>query len=81
MNELSAKILGAMESSRLGKMSVYVLSKQSEDLGLDLENLGQKDVPRLADKLSLVLPFFLGVETKELVTNIRKLGDNGIAVM
>ncbi len=70
-----------MEESPLGKMSVYILSKQTSDLGLDLENITSKEVIVLADQLSTVLPFFLGEDTRDIVVNIRKLGNNGMAVV
>jgi len=81
MNELSTQILDTMENSRLGQMSVHVLSKQSEDLGLDLDDLTKNDLPPLVDRLKSVLPFFLGDESYDLVVNIRKLGSNGLAVV
>lgn len=70
-----------MEQSPLGTMSVYILSKQTSDLGLDLENITSKEVIVLADQLSTVLPFFLGEDTRDIVVNIRRLGNNGMAVV
>ena len=70
-----------MEQSPLGGMSVHILSKQTSDLGLDLDNITSKDLMSLADQLSNVLPFFLGKETKDIVVNIRKLRNNGMAVI
>lgn len=70
-----------MEQSPLGTMSVYILSKQTNVLGLDLENITSKEVIVLADQLSTVLPFFLGEDTRDIVVNIRRLGNNGMAVV
>ena len=81
MNDLGTRILNVMEQSPLGKMSVYILSKQTNDLGLDLENITSKEVIVLADQLNTVLPFFLGEDTRNIVVNIRRLGNNGIAVV
>ena len=76
MNDLGIRLLKAMESSPLGHMSIFVLSKQSSDLGIDLEVLDRKDVAKLAARLRIVLPFFLGEETKEVMAQIYKLGNN-----
>ena len=81
MNELGAKILAVMESSTLGKMSVHVLTKQSKDIGVDLDRITEEDILPLADKLSNVLPFFLGEETKTVLAGIRKLADDGVSVI
>lgn len=65
----------------MGRMSVHILSKQTNDLGLDLENITSKDLIPLADQLSNVLPFFLGEDTRDIVVNIRRLGNNEMAVV
>jgi len=77
MNELSKRVLSIMESSPLGKMSVYVLSKQSLDAGIDLEGMSQDDIPRISSKLKDVLPFFIGDEAQNVVKKIGKLKENG----
>lgn len=71
-------MLKVMESSSLGRMSKYVLSKQSMDLGIDLEELDHGDLGKLSDRLRNVLPFFLGEETDGVVSQIRRLGNNRI---
>ena len=76
MNELCASVLKVMESSSLGRMSKYVLSKQSMDLGIDLEELSHRDLGKLSEQLRSVLPFFLGEETDRVVSQIRRLGNN-----
>jgi hypothetical protein len=81
MNELGTNLLKVMESSSLGRMSVYVLTKQSTDLGIDLENIAPDDVTKLSARLKTVLPFFLGDETDEVLTQIRKLTNNRSTVM
>ena len=73
MNELGSDILKVMENSSLGRMSVYILSKQINDLGMDLNNISPDDVTVLANRLKTVLPFFLADETDIVVSNIRKL--------
>ena len=73
MNELGTGILRIMESSSLGRMSVYILSKQTIDLGLDLNKITQDDIPVLTNRLKTVLPFFLADETEIVVRNIKKL--------
>lgn len=80
MNELGTNVLKVMEHSSLGRMSIYVLSKQSADLGLDLNNLKPGDVVQLSTKLKTVLPFFLGDETNEVLNQIRKIA-NGDSVV
>jgi hypothetical protein len=81
MNDLGANILAVMESSNLGKMSVHILNKQSRDIGVDLEKITEDDIQPLVAQLGNVLPFFLGDETKDLLTKIRKHADNGMAVV
>ena len=81
MNDLGTRILNVMEQSPLGRMSVHILSKQTNDLGLDLDNITSKDLISLTDQLSIVLPFFLGEDSKDIVVNIRRLGNNGMAVV
>ena len=76
MNELGSNVLKAMESSSLGRMSIYILSKQSQDLGIDIENMAPEDVSKLTSRLKSVLPFFLGDETDKVLTQIRKLNNN-----
>lgn len=80
MNELSSSVLKAMESSSLGRMSIYVLSKQGMDLGIDVNNMEPGDLPKVTARLKTVLPFFLGDETDEVITQIRRLNDNNSAV-
>jgi hypothetical protein len=81
MNELGTNVLKVMERSSLGRMSVYVLTKQSVDLGIDLENLAVDDVAKLSARLKTVLPFFLGDETDQVLTQIRKLTNDRSMVM
>ena len=81
MNELGTNVLKVMESSSLGRMSVYVLTKQSTDLGIDLEKIAPNDVTKLSERLKTVLPFFLGDETDVVLTQIRKLTNNRSMVM
>jgi hypothetical protein len=81
MNELGTNVLKVLENSSLGRMSVYVLTKQSMDLGIDLENIVPGDVVKLSARLKTVLPFFLGDETDEVLTQIRKLTNGRSMVM
>ena len=81
MNELGTGILRIMEGSSLGRMSVYILSKQTKDLGFDLNDISSDEVSILAIRLKTVLPFFLADETEDIVRNIRKLAANGNTVM
>jgi hypothetical protein len=81
MNELGTNVLKVMESSSLGRMSVYVLTKQSIDLGIDLDNIAPDDVAKLSKRLKTVLPFFLGDETDQVLTQIRKLTNDRSMVM
>ena len=81
MNELGSNVLKVMESSSLGRMSVYVLTKQSADLGIDLDNIAIHDVPKLSARLKTVLPFFLGDETDEVLSQIRKVINEKSMVM
>ncbi len=73
MNELGTGILQVMESSSLGRMSVYILSKQTKDLNINLDNISQDEAIVLTGRLKTVLPFFLADETSELIMNIKKL--------
>lgn len=77
MNELGHEVLAAMEKSPLGRMRIHVLKKQSEDAGIDLENMGLDDIPRLVERLRSVLPFFIGEETGHVIIDITKLGNGG----
>jgi len=76
MNELGTGILKVMERSSLGRMSVYVLSKQTKDLDIDLSTISQDEANMLANRLRFVLPFFLADETEEVIINIKKLVSN-----
>jgi hypothetical protein len=80
MNELGTSVLKAMESSSLGRMSIYVLSKQTSDLGIDLDNISPEDVAKLTARLKTVLPFFLADETDSVLTKIRKVINEHSAV-
>ena len=77
MNRLSQSVLSIMEESPLGKMSKYVLAKQSQDAGIKLEEMTSADIPVLSSKLKDVLPFFIGDQTEKVVSKIRKLKENG----
>lgn len=81
MNELGESILAVMESSTLGNMSIHVLKKQSSDIGVDLNELTEKDFKLLVTKLDEILPFFLGNETRDVLVKIRKLGNKELRVM
>ena len=72
MNELGTGILEVMESSSLGRMSVYILSKQTKDLGINLDTISSDEAIVLVGRLKTVLPFFLAHETNEVIINIRK---------
>ena len=76
MNELGTGILQVMENSSLGLMSVYILSKQTKDLGINLEAISQDEAIVLVGRLKTVLPFFLAEETNEVIINIRKYVTN-----
>ena len=76
MNELGTGILEVMERSSLGRMSVYILSKQTKDLGINLEAISQDEANVLLARLKAVLPFFLADETNEVILNIRKFVRN-----
>ncbi|MCK4757455.1 MAG: hypothetical protein KAS67_03285 [Thermoplasmata archaeon] len=77
MNDLGKNVLGIMEDSNLGVMSIHVLKKQSGDAGIDLNSLNSRDIQTLMDKLKIVLPFFIGDEASQVLTKIKRLGDNG----
>ena len=81
MNELSMGILKVMETSSLGRMSVYILNKQTTDLGIDLNTISLDEARTLTDRLKSVLPFFLAEETDEVIMNINKFVNNGNVVM
>ena len=81
MNELGTGILKVMESSSLGRMSVYILSKQTRDLDINLEVITQDEAIVLVGRLKTVLPFFLADETNELIIKIRKFVNNGNMVI
>lgn len=81
MNDLGNKILGIMEGSPLGDMSIHVLSKQTSDIGIALDSITPRDLTPLVDKLGNVLPFFLGENANNVIVNIRKLSNNGGAVI
>ncbi len=81
MNELGTGILKVMESSSLGRMSVYILSKQTKDLDINLEVISQDEAIVLVGRLKTVLPFFLADETNELIIKIRKFVNNGNMVI
>ena len=66
-----------MEESNLGVMSIHVLKKQSMDAGLDLNALNPGDINALAEKLKIVLPFFIGAESDDVLMKVNRLGDNG----
>lgn len=73
MNELGDSILEVMEASTLGKMSIHVLNKQSDDLGIDLDTITKKDLKDLIKRLEEILPFFLGADARTVLAKIRKL--------
>ena len=81
MNELGTGILELMESSSLGRMSVYILSKQTKDLGINLEAISQDEAIVLVGRLKTVLPFFLADETNEVILRIKKFVNNGNMVI
>ena len=81
MNDLGNGVLDVMERSSLGRMSVYILSKQSIDLGIDLDDMTPDDIPVLAERFKKVLPFFLGDETDDVVRSISLLANDGHTVM
>ena len=81
MNELGTGLLKVLESSSLGRMSVYVITKQSHDLGIDLDTISPVEAGRLVSKLGNVLPFFLADETNEVITNMKRFVNNGNMVM
>ena len=76
MNELGTGILEVMENSSLGRMSVYILSKQTKDLGINLEIISPDEATVLVGRFKTVLPFFLADETNEVITNIKKFVNN-----
>ncbi|MFO7619197.1 MAG: hypothetical protein R6W91_06025 [Thermoplasmata archaeon] len=80
MNDLGVNVLKVMEGSSLGRMSIYILSKQSLDLGIDMENMSPQDIAKLASRLKTVLPFFLGEETETVLTQIRRLTNDKVVV-
>ena len=81
MNELGNGILKVMESSSLGRMSVYILSKQTKDLGINLDTISSDEAIVLVGRLKTILPFFLADETNEVILNIKKCVNNGNMVM
>ncbi len=77
MNKLGESVLSIMEESNLGVMSIHVLKKQSMDAGLDLNALNPRDINILTEKLRIVLPFFIGSESDDVLMKVNRLGDNG----
>ena len=75
MNSLSEAVLNILEDSHLGKMSIHVLTKQSEDEGIDLDKITENEIPRLSKRLGSVLPFFIGNEAQFVIMQINKLGN------
>ena len=77
MNDLGKDVLNIMEGSQLGNMSIHVLTKQTNDAGINLETLTSNDIPILTQRLQGVLPFFMGDNSRDVLINIRKLVMNG----
>ena len=76
MNDVAVGILESMENSSMGRMSIFVLKKQSADMGIDLDNVTVDQAAMLTERLKDVLPFFLADETDEVIMNIRKHVNN-----
>lgn len=76
MNDLGRNVLNIMEGSLLGNMSIHVLTKQSNDAGINLNSLSSNDIPELAQRLKNVLPFFMGENSRDVLLNIKKLAKN-----
>jgi hypothetical protein len=81
MNDLGSRILQVLEGSPLGDMSIFVLNKQSADIGINLDSLSSKDVPPLVDRLGQVLPFFLGESTNNVLIDIKRITNIDTAVI
>jgi hypothetical protein len=81
MNDLGSRILQVLEGSPLGDMSVFVLTKQSADMGINLDSMSKKDIPPLVDRLGEVLPFFLGESTNNVLINIRRISESEMTVI
>ncbi len=77
MNKLGLNVLSIMEESNLGVMSIHVLKKQSMDAGIDLSAINPRDINILTEKLRIVLPFFIGEESNDVLMKVSRLGDNG----
>ncbi|RLF47714.1 MAG: hypothetical protein DRN20_05605 [Thermoplasmata archaeon] len=75
MNALSRRILKILEETPIKPVSEHLLRKQCSDLGIEFENIRNEDIPMLAERLSKILPFFIGnSRAEEVVGKIKKLG-------
>ena len=76
MNALGRKILRVLEGSPMGPMSVHFLNKQCEQAQIDIDRITLDDIEKLTSRMSNILPFFIGKNTDNVLSQINKLQDD-----
>ena len=71
--EISRKIYEIM-AREMGHLGKFIVEKQCRDLGIDPDNIEEKDVPAVADAVKNVMVSFAGDEkAKKIWTEIKRL--------
>ncbi len=73
VSEISTRIYGLM-AQEMGHLGKFIVEKQCKDLGIDPENIQQKDVDRIAEALRNVMVSFAGEEkAKKIWMEIKRM--------
>ena len=72
-SEISRKIYEIM-AREMGHLGKFIVEKQCKDLGIDPENIEEKDIPPVANAIKKVMVSFAGDEkAKKISAEIRRL--------
>ena len=78
MNRLGRKVLKILENSPMGGLSVHFLSKQCDEMKIDLNSITSSDLSKLSGRMENILPFFIGRNAEGVIEKIQKLESDDI---